>query len=526
MARPKLVEWRVAALVAALEWSGLTSGVAGAQTAYAPLGSRLDEGAAQAAAALRAQAQSGGGAVRRPPSSVRAGALVSDQAVREALRNQPLLRGYAIEAKSRGRQVVLTGRVGSSLLHDAALQAAMATGASIRDDLVIDTAAAHEVMAAAAAANMPSAVNGVAPRSTASPSLGEMPRTLYASASVPYVYPPPLFGRLDDPFFGFEPPMVSYPPWWGYVANREPINLDVVARAGMLLPPYGLPTALMNGPQPQAVPATGAQPNPPAKPFKREFPRDPNTPPPPPTPDDPRLRPGPTGQAPATSRVAPVPAPPGPAPSAPAVNPPSEGAPSAPVGTPVNPSRTEPQIPPPPSISPAKPHETVALAPGFAGKPVVLSDRGGSLADRLERVFADRPVLANLPLKVVDRGGEVTISGKVPSVYEAMLAYRAVEQTPGVRTIHDKLEFAVPDDDHKNPLLAKGRPSDVESYAAAQIRRQFGDQAHVDRVRLSGGALEVEGTLARAEDAARIEAILRSMPVLRGFKLEPQFHAD
>ncbi|MDE2508799.1 MAG: BON domain-containing protein, partial [Planctomycetota bacterium] len=116
--------------------------------------------------------------------------------------------------------------------------------------------------------------------------------------------------------------------------------------------------------------------------------------------------------------------------------------------------------------------------------------------------------------------------GKVPTVYEAMLAYRAVEQTPGVRTIHDKLEFAVPDDDHKSPLLAKGRPSDVESYAAAQIRRQFGDQAHVDRVRLSGGALEVEGTLARAEDAARIEAILRSMPVLRGFKLEPQFHAD
>ncbi len=28
-----------------------------------------------------------------------------------------------------------------------------------------------------------------------------------------YVYPPPLFGWLDDPFFGMQPPVVSFAPW-------------------------------------------------------------------------------------------------------------------------------------------------------------------------------------------------------------------------------------------------------------------------------------------------------------------------
>ena len=40
------------------------------------------------------------------------------------------------------------------------------------------------------------------------------PGAAAASSSSPYVYPPPLFGRVDDPFFGFVPPLVSFPPWW------------------------------------------------------------------------------------------------------------------------------------------------------------------------------------------------------------------------------------------------------------------------------------------------------------------------
>ena len=35
-----------------------------------------------------------------------------------------------------------------------------------------------------------------------------------AGSAAPYIYPPPLMGRFDDPFFGFVPPLVSFPPWW------------------------------------------------------------------------------------------------------------------------------------------------------------------------------------------------------------------------------------------------------------------------------------------------------------------------
>src|SRR5207253_4417464 len=37
----------------------------------------------------------------------------------------------------------------------------------------------------------------------------------------PYLYPPPLFGRYDDPFYGFEPPVISYPPWWGAITTQR-----------------------------------------------------------------------------------------------------------------------------------------------------------------------------------------------------------------------------------------------------------------------------------------------------------------
>ena len=117
------------------------------------------------------------------------------------------------------------------------------------------------------------------------------------------------------------------------------------------------------------------------------------------------------------------------------------------------------------------------------------------------------------------RDGVASLSGKVPTVYEAMLAFRAVQQTPGVREVEDRLEFAVPDGTAPNPLVEKGRPEDVEPYLEAQIRRQVGDLAHVDRVRVQGDALEVRGTLGREEDRARVDAILRSMPILRGFRI-------
>jgi hypothetical protein len=156
---------------------------------------------------------------------------------------------------------------------------------------------------------------------------------------------------------------------------------------------------------------------------------------------------------------------------------------------------------------------------------VVVID-GGAVGERLSQAFARRPTLAGLPIRVVVSDGVATLTGKVPTVYEAMLAYRLVERTPGIREVIDRLEFVVPDGERQNPLIKQGRPEDVEPYLAAQIRRNLGDLAHLDRVRVLGDTIELAGTLVHAEDRARLDAVLRSIAVLRGFRVEPHFDAE
>ena len=146
----------------------------------------------------------------------------------------------------------------------------------------------------------------------------------------------------------------------------------------------------------------------------------------------------------------------------------------------------------------------------------------GRVVGSLER----RPTAAGLPIKVRSTDGIVTLSGQVPSAYEAMVVYRAAQQTPGVREIIDRLEFTVPDEDHPNPLLQKGRPEDVEPYLASQIRRHVGDLAHIDRVQARGNVLDIHGTIQNAGDRDRLLAILRSIPVVHGFQLETEFHPE
>jgi hypothetical protein len=148
------------------------------------------------------------------------------------------------------------------------------------------------------------------------------------------------------------------------------------------------------------------------------------------------------------------------------------------------------------------------------------------MTQRAARAIASRPDLANLPIRVKVRDGVASLSGKVPTVYEAMLAYRAVQQLPGIRDIEDKLEFVVPDGAAPNPLIEKGRPEDVEPYLEAQIRRQVGDLAHIDRVRFQGNTLDIRGTLGRQEDRDRFDAIIRSMPILRGFRLTAEIPVE
>jgi hypothetical protein len=435
-----------------------------------------------------------------PSTSARAGTAElarPELIVLQALQANPITAPYGLSTAYRNGQVVLSGAVGTKQIHDVAIRIAIASGYPIRDDLVIDTAAAHRVAASVAATGIgPVGMAGT----MAVPALGAAP------GAIPYVYPPPLFGRIDDPFFGFEPPLVSYPPWWRAVAARAAINASATANPA---------------PKPVAGPATTVSPG-----SASTIPVPLGTSPQAGTIEmtiDPRgfavLRGTvPTledliaigqkiAQTQGVSEVLNL------LTVAPGIASASETPPPPP-----QPALNVRPQPPAPQPAPAPEAERTAPRPGIA-----VDREGGDLAQRLGQALARRPALANLPIKVTVHDGVASLSGSVPTVYEAMLAFRAVQQTPGVREVLDRLEFVVPDGERKNPLLDKGRPEDVEPYLLAQVRRHVGDLAHVDQLRLRGDRLEIHGTLPLAEDQPRFEAILRSIPILRGFQLEPIF---
>ena len=110
--------------------------------------------------------------------------------VMSAIRSNPVTAAYPISATWQKNKVVLAGRVGTKVVHDAAVRMAIDIGVPFRDDLVIDTGMAHAV-AQSAAAGMP----------------GSGRRRQGSGSVYPYVYPPPLFGWMDDPFFGYVPPL-------------------------------------------------------------------------------------------------------------------------------------------------------------------------------------------------------------------------------------------------------------------------------------------------------------------------------
>ena len=173
---------------------------------------------------------------------------------------------------------------------------------------------------------------------------------------------------------------------------------------------------------------------------------------------------------------------------------------------------------------PAEPEASPPRGKPAATAPAALDSQ--KLTQRVVSAIERRPQAAELPVKVRSTGGTVTLSGTVPTTYEAMLVYRAAQQTPGVSDIVDRLEFTVPDENNANPLVQKGRPEDVEPYLAAQIRRHIGDLAHLDRVEARGDTLILRGTLQSADERDRLIAILRSIPVLHGFQIQPEFTAE
>jgi osmotically-inducible protein OsmY len=424
-------------------------------------------------------------------------------ALLSALRSHPVTAPYPITAAWRKGAVVLSGRVGTKEVHDVAVRIAIDMGVPFRDNLVIDTGTA-DLAAYSAALAAQAALSGA-------PAL---------SSSSMFVYPPPLMGRVDDPFFGFLPPIVSFPPWWrrrvdspAQVAPR-PIAANAAAAAA------AASTSLPNG-----APRDGRQPldDPPVKGqveitvdsagqvFLRgvvaseEAGRE--------IVETARSVPGVT-RVESDLQVVPRRA------DAEDVPPPPVPLLKTPVGARPNPPARERALPPTPdpAIVPARAR---VADPG----PAALDSQ--ALSSRVVGSLKRRPPAAELPVKVrSSSAGTVTLAGRVPSAYEAMVVYRATEQTPGVHQVIDRLEFVVPDEDHPNPLLQKGRPEDLEAYLASQIRRHVGDLAHIDRIHVRGDVLELRGSVMSDQHRDRLLAILRSIPVLHGFRLEPEFTAE
>ena len=451
--------------------------------------------------------------------------------VQQVLQANPVTAPYHLVTAYRGGKVAIAGGVGSKQIHDIAIRLAIATGYPIRDDLVIDTALAHRVAALQAQAQSQSMMQAQAAGQARPgiPSLG-------MGSGLPYVYPPPLFGRIDDPFFGFEPPLLSYPPWYGAVVARSQASPSSPTLANSSPPSGGGPvmsapmTGNGNGNGNAPAPGTSANPSSSA-PFQVAVGSSPQAG----TVEmtiDPRGNAVLRGIVPTladriaigqkiaqtpgvnevvnllqvAAQVAQETLPPSPQPANPAAGVPLAGPATEPAGV-------------------APPAEANANANAEGREPAIVVD-GGILNDRLTQAFGRRPALAGLPIKVTVRDGIANLSGRVPTVYEAMLAYRLVEQTPGVRDVIDRLEFTVPDGERQNPLIKQGRPEDVEPYLAAQIRRNLGDLAHLDRVRVLGDTLELRGSLVHEQDRPRLDAILRSIAVLRGFRLEPHFDSE
>ena len=125
-----------------------------------------------------------------------------------------------------------------------AIQTAIALGVPVIDDLVIDTLATHQAASYPYQGQIMTGPGVGYPSAGPSTGLGYPGAGVYGYGSLPYTYPQPLFGKLDDPFFGFEPPAIGYPPWWGALTARRlgPQTIQT-AQQGNLGTPLHVPDA-------------------------------------------------------------------------------------------------------------------------------------------------------------------------------------------------------------------------------------------------------------------------------------------
>ena len=130
-------------------------------------------------------AQAPSPSVQASPAGVPADPSHAELTILKALMANPITAPFRIVTSTRNGRVVLSGRVGTKAVHDAAVQTGIATGYPIQDDLVIDTA---EVYRAAALAASP----GWGPSHAWDiPPLG--------AGTVPFVYPPPCSAGSTTP---------------------------------------------------------------------------------------------------------------------------------------------------------------------------------------------------------------------------------------------------------------------------------------------------------------------------------------
>ena len=527
---------------------------------------------------------SASGQTASPASSSQSPEVRSPRAVEirllQALRTNPATAPYPFSTEPRGSKILLRGRVGAKIVHDVAIRMAIDLGVPVEDAITIDTG-----FDASGGRGSFGTVPGPGPSLAGNTGFGGPPSFgnvgigaggyggggmggyggggMAGYGSVPPVFgfpsagsyggspsliPPPIFGRYDDPFYGFDPPAVVYPPWWGALnAQRVQSNAGFTGVGNNGAAPGAMGPG--GGMQGQAV-GSATQPLTLGNPGNMLGQNTNNSAGANSTNTDIGAIPDGTidmaidGSGVATLR--------GGVPSlaeriaigqrvsqTPGVSQVVNLLTVKPTMTRVVASSdTPPPLPIPADESaaspPPKPMITSAPAPAQAitpnGRGMTATPRSASgessadasMTDRATRAIADRAALIGSTVRVKVRDGVAQLSGKVPSVYEAMLAYRSVQQTPGVRSVDDRLEFTVPDGSAPNPLIDKARPDDAEPYLEAQIRRQIGDIAHIDRVRIQADSLDIRGTLARVEDRDRFDAILRSMPILRGF----QVHSD
>lgn len=421
-----------------------------------------------------------------------------EQALLQALATDPVTAPYAFQTRRDRARIILSGRVGTRAVHDQAVRLGLAIGVPFVDELVIDTAAQPlpampQPVLVPTTAVVPAALSGF-------PS---------AAASTSYPYPYPLFGPPIDPFLGYEPPLITYPPWWpalsaqrstevgagglpsgpvraaalpsgdlaagtvemtvdalGYARLRgkvpsEEARAGLVAKVGTMEGVAGVIDRLEVDPNAPDPELTAPPPGPP-EPVVIDPdvpPGNDDTPPPPPVPFDRAMRPGPAAPA------RPTPPPP---------------------------------VPQPPAPEPA------------ANEPV-------------QRALDAVPELRDSAVRALVADGRVTLRGSVPSAYEAMLAYQAARRCAGVTDIVDALDFPPPQPDRPNPLAERGRPEDVGPYLEAQLRKHLEGQVRSVRVTLDGDVATVTISAPENQDRRRIAAILRTIPVLRGFTVEVRY---